>query len=196
MKTMEGKLVSWPFQRFLFRKRGTKESYKITICFQTQMYEDFSADHANKTITMETHPHLPGPPQVCASACKSSCIDVLISIHSPFGCNLLTNQFWSGKRPSLQACSDHEETSWPGKHIFSLNVSSSSSCLNQNFKFSDCGRRRGAWSSSVPHHFPQVCPGISSYYILICTCISVWSAMNCLEKSNIFTQKCYRKPKV
>merc|ERR1711955_119758 len=27
-----------------------------------QMYEDFSADHANKTITMETHPHLPGPP--------------------------------------------------------------------------------------------------------------------------------------
>jgi hypothetical protein len=30
-----------------------------------QMYEDFSADHANKTITMETHPHLPGPPLVC-----------------------------------------------------------------------------------------------------------------------------------
>ena len=29
-----------------------------------QMFEDFSADHANKTITMETHPHLPGPPQV------------------------------------------------------------------------------------------------------------------------------------
>jgi hypothetical protein len=29
-----------------------------------QMYEDFSADHANKTITMETHPHLPGPPLV------------------------------------------------------------------------------------------------------------------------------------
>ena len=24
------------------------------------MYEDFSADHANKTITIETHPHLPG----------------------------------------------------------------------------------------------------------------------------------------
>ena len=29
-----------------------------------EMYEDFSADHANKTITIETHPHLPGPPQV------------------------------------------------------------------------------------------------------------------------------------
>ena len=25
-----------------------------------EMYEDFSADHANKTITIETHPHLPG----------------------------------------------------------------------------------------------------------------------------------------
>ena len=82
------------------------------------MYEDFSADHANKTITMETHPHLPGPPQVCASAFKSSCINVLISIPSPFGCNPLTNQFWSGKRPSLQARSDHEETSRPGKFIF------------------------------------------------------------------------------
>ena len=33
----------------------------------TEMYEDFSADHANKTITMETHPHLPGPPQVLVS---------------------------------------------------------------------------------------------------------------------------------
>ena len=66
---------------------------RVTICFQTQMYEDFSADHANKTITMETHPHLPGPPQVCASAFESSYINVLISIPSPFGCNLLTNQF-------------------------------------------------------------------------------------------------------
>jgi len=35
-----------------------------------QMYEDFSADHANKTITMETHPHLPGPPQASVHPCK------------------------------------------------------------------------------------------------------------------------------
>ena len=34
------------------------------------MYEDFSADHANKTITMETHPHLPGPPQASVHPCK------------------------------------------------------------------------------------------------------------------------------
>ena len=35
-----------------------------------QMYEDFSADHANKTITMETHPHLTGPPQASVHPCK------------------------------------------------------------------------------------------------------------------------------
>ncbi len=35
-----------------------------------QMYEDFSADHANKTITMEAHPHLPGPPQASVHPCR------------------------------------------------------------------------------------------------------------------------------
>ena len=35
-----------------------------------EMYEDFSADHANKTITMETHPHLPGPPQASVHPCR------------------------------------------------------------------------------------------------------------------------------
>ena len=35
-----------------------------------EMYEDFSADHANKTITMESHPHLPGPPQASVHPCK------------------------------------------------------------------------------------------------------------------------------
>lgn len=25
-----------------------------------QMYEDVSQDHAKKTVTMESHPHLPG----------------------------------------------------------------------------------------------------------------------------------------
>jgi len=35
-----------------------------------QMYEDFSQDHANKTITMETHPHLSGPPQASIHPCK------------------------------------------------------------------------------------------------------------------------------
>ena len=35
-----------------------------------QMYEDFSADHAHKTITMESHPHLPGPPQASVHPCR------------------------------------------------------------------------------------------------------------------------------
>uniref|UniRef100_T1INA6 Ubiquitin-like-conjugating enzyme ATG3 n=1 Tax=Strigamia maritima TaxID=126957 RepID=T1INA6_STRMM len=35
-----------------------------------QMYEDFSQDHAKKTVTMEHHPHLPGPPQASVHPCK------------------------------------------------------------------------------------------------------------------------------
>ncbi|XP_037090041.1 ubiquitin-like-conjugating enzyme ATG3 [Pollicipes pollicipes] len=35
-----------------------------------QMYEDFSQDHAHKTITMEAHPHLVGPPQASIHPCK------------------------------------------------------------------------------------------------------------------------------
>ncbi|XP_018027329.1 ubiquitin-like-conjugating enzyme ATG3 [Hyalella azteca] len=35
------------------------------------MYEDFSEDHANKTITVETHPHLSGgPPMASVHPCK------------------------------------------------------------------------------------------------------------------------------
>uniref|UniRef100_A0A914W9C5 Ubiquitin-like-conjugating enzyme ATG3 n=1 Tax=Plectus sambesii TaxID=2011161 RepID=A0A914W9C5_9BILA len=35
-----------------------------------EMYEDFSADHANKTITMETHPHLNCPPMASVHPCR------------------------------------------------------------------------------------------------------------------------------
>jgi len=35
-----------------------------------QMYEDVSQDHAKKTVTMETHPHLPGPPMASVHPCK------------------------------------------------------------------------------------------------------------------------------
>lgn len=34
------------------------------------MYADFSADHAKKTITMESHPHLAGPPMASIHPCK------------------------------------------------------------------------------------------------------------------------------
>ncbi|GAB6021178.1 E2-like enzyme [Chamberlinius hualienensis] len=35
-----------------------------------EMYEDFSQDHAKKTVTMEAHPHLPGPPMASVHPCR------------------------------------------------------------------------------------------------------------------------------
>lgn len=35
-----------------------------------QMYEDISQDHAQKTVTMESHPHLSGPPMVSVHPCR------------------------------------------------------------------------------------------------------------------------------
>ncbi|GAB0090147.1 ubiquitin-like-conjugating enzyme ATG3 [Sergentomyia squamirostris] len=35
-----------------------------------QMYEDVSQDHAKKTVTMEAHPHLPGPNMASVHPCK------------------------------------------------------------------------------------------------------------------------------
>ncbi|XP_013778232.1 ubiquitin-like-conjugating enzyme ATG3 [Limulus polyphemus] len=35
-----------------------------------EMYEDISQDHAKKTVTMETHPHLPGPPMASVHPCR------------------------------------------------------------------------------------------------------------------------------
>lgn len=35
-----------------------------------QMYEDVSQDHAKKTVTMESHPHLPGPPMASVHPCR------------------------------------------------------------------------------------------------------------------------------
>uniref|UniRef100_A0A8D8RWB9 Ubiquitin-like-conjugating enzyme ATG3 n=3 Tax=Cacopsylla melanoneura TaxID=428564 RepID=A0A8D8RWB9_9HEMI len=35
-----------------------------------QMYEDVSQDYAKKTVTMETHPHLPGPPMASIHPCR------------------------------------------------------------------------------------------------------------------------------
>lgn len=35
-----------------------------------QMYEDVSQDHAKKTVTMETHPHLTGPPMASVHPCR------------------------------------------------------------------------------------------------------------------------------
>lgn len=35
-----------------------------------QMYSDISQDHANKTVTMEEHPHIPGPPLASVHPCR------------------------------------------------------------------------------------------------------------------------------
>ena len=50
---------------FLFGHDENKKALTVD-----QMYEDFSSDHANKTITMEAHPHLPGPPQASVHPCR------------------------------------------------------------------------------------------------------------------------------
>lgn len=35
-----------------------------------QMYEDVSQDHAKKTVTMVSHPHLPGPNMASVHPCR------------------------------------------------------------------------------------------------------------------------------
>nr|UQM94811.1 autophagy-related protein 3 [Nilaparvata lugens] len=35
-----------------------------------QMYEDVNQDYAKKTVTMETHPHVPGPPMASVHPCR------------------------------------------------------------------------------------------------------------------------------
>jgi len=35
-----------------------------------QMYEDFSQDHVKRTVTIETHPHIPGPPMASVHPCR------------------------------------------------------------------------------------------------------------------------------
>ncbi|CAB0007799.1 unnamed protein product [Nesidiocoris tenuis] len=39
-----------------------------------QMYDDVSQDHAKKTVTMETHPHLPGPPMASVHPCRHAVV--------------------------------------------------------------------------------------------------------------------------
>lgn len=35
-----------------------------------EMYEDVSQDYAKKTVTMEIHPHIPGPQMASIHPCK------------------------------------------------------------------------------------------------------------------------------
>ncbi|XP_014248024.1 ubiquitin-like-conjugating enzyme ATG3 [Cimex lectularius] len=39
-----------------------------------QMYDDVSQDHAKKTVTMESHPHIPGPPMASVHPCRHAIV--------------------------------------------------------------------------------------------------------------------------
>ncbi|KAI1285944.1 Ubiquitin-like-conjugating enzyme ATG3 [Halotydeus destructor] len=47
---------------------GYDESHK-PLSMQ-DMYDDISQDHAKKTVTMEEHPHIPGPPMASVHPCR------------------------------------------------------------------------------------------------------------------------------
>ena len=46
------------------------------------MYEDFSQDHAKKTVTMEAHPHITGPPMASVHPCRYSLLRIPDSYHA------------------------------------------------------------------------------------------------------------------
>ena len=48
--------------------RETSQNRKALT--KEKMYEDISQDHANKTVTMESHPHIQGPPMASVHPCK------------------------------------------------------------------------------------------------------------------------------
>uniref|UniRef100_A0A0A9YXY7 Ubiquitin-like-conjugating enzyme ATG3 n=1 Tax=Lygus hesperus TaxID=30085 RepID=A0A0A9YXY7_LYGHE len=51
---------------------GYDESRKpLTV---EQMYDDVSQDHAKKTVTMESHPHIPGPPMASVHPCRHAIV--------------------------------------------------------------------------------------------------------------------------
>lgn len=52
---------------YIFDKYNLKNRKPLTV---DEMYEDVSQDHINKTVTMETHPHLPGPNMASVHPCK------------------------------------------------------------------------------------------------------------------------------
>lgn len=70
--------------------RDEKRQY-LTV---DQMYEDFSADHANKTITIESHPHISGPPMASIHPCRhAEVMKKLIDIFGENGKELAVHQY-------------------------------------------------------------------------------------------------------
>ncbi|KAF7233535.1 hypothetical protein EG68_09564 [Paragonimus skrjabini miyazakii] len=61
---------------------------------EDEMYEDFSQDHAKKTVTMEQHPHLSGPPMPSIHPCKQAeVMRKLIDAVADGGAELAVHQY-------------------------------------------------------------------------------------------------------
>ncbi|TGZ66125.1 hypothetical protein CRM22_005482 [Opisthorchis felineus] len=59
-----------------------------------EMYEDFSQDHAKKTVTMEQNPHLSGPPMPSIHPCRQADVmKKLIAIVADGGAELAVHQY-------------------------------------------------------------------------------------------------------
>ncbi|KAL1244331.1 Ubiquitin-like-conjugating enzyme ATG3 [Trichinella spiralis] len=58
------------------------------------MYEDFSQDHLKKTITVETHPHIPSPPMASIHPCRhAEMMKRLIERFEEDGGRLMVHQY-------------------------------------------------------------------------------------------------------
>ncbi|CAL8090154.1 unnamed protein product [Calicophoron daubneyi] len=61
---------------------------------EAQMYEDFSQDHVKKTVTMEQHPHLSGPPMPSIHPCRQAeVMRKLIEAVAEGGAELAVHQY-------------------------------------------------------------------------------------------------------
>lgn len=68
-----------------------EERHFLTV---EQMYEDFSQDHANKTITIETHPHISNSVMASIHPCRhAEVMKKLIDIFDESGRELGVHQY-------------------------------------------------------------------------------------------------------
>ena len=102
-KRQQSKLF-WSESQYVFKLRCTRTSAQTTPTKRSRWRPTLTSPDLPRSV----HQLL----KVLTSMSSSLFVPLLV------GCNLLNKQCWSGKRPSLQARSDHEETSRPGKFIF------------------------------------------------------------------------------
>ncbi|KAG8291000.1 E2-like enzyme [Homalodisca vitripennis] len=119
-----------------------------------QMYEDVSQDYAKKTVTMESHPHLPGPPMASVHPCR---------VVRSFGGS--QKRYLAQPRHVLPPSSEQVwrdcTGSLEGSDLVKLSEKTGLSTglyaeVRKIIIKKGRGRRR-VWCSNVPHHLPQVC---------------------------------------